>query len=187
MTSEAQSAAVVGDSKRSATAVSTMQAVVQDTYGSADVLRLAQIPQPEIADNELLVRVRAAGVHIGDEHSMTGQPYLMRVMGFGLRAPKARVRGTDVAGVVEAVGTNVSRFKVGDQVLGTCAGAFAEHATSREDKLAASARAVTVRQPAVRHDHGESEIGGFAAPEGAHRGGQGDSGHRRDVSAQRGP
>src|SRR5215213_1207173 len=161
MTPQAQSAAVVGDSKRSvATAVSAMQAVVQDTYGSADVLQLAQIPQPEIADNELLVRVRAAGVHIGDEHSMTGQPYLMRVMGFGLRAPKARVRGTDVAGVVEAVGTHVSRFEVGDQVFGTCAGAFAEHATSREDKLAASARAVTVRQPADTDDHGESEIGG---------------------------
>src|SRR5215218_4647875 len=149
MTSEAQSAAVVGDSKRSATAVSSMQAVVQDTYGSADVLRLAQIPQPEIADNELLVRVRAAGVHIGDEHSMTGQPYLMRVMGFGLRAPKARVRGMDAAGVVEAVGTNVSRFKVGDQVFGTCAGAFAEHATSREDKLAAKPANLTFEQAAA--------------------------------------
>src|SRR5215207_5580173 len=111
MTSEAQSAAVVGDSKRSATAVSAMQAVVQETYGSADVLRLAQIPQPEIADNELLVRVRAAGIHIGDEHSMTGQPYLMRLMGFGLRAPTARVRGSDVAGIVQAVGTNVSRSR----------------------------------------------------------------------------
>jgi len=105
-----------------------MQAVVQDKYGSAEVLRLALIPQPEIADNEVLVGVRAAGVHIGDEHSMTGQPYLMRVMGFGLRAPKARVRGMDVAGVVEAVGTNVTRFTVGDEVFGTCAGAFAEHA-----------------------------------------------------------
>ena len=149
MTSEAQSAAVVGDSKRSATAVSAMQAVVQDTYGSADVLRLAQIPRPEIADNELLVRVRAAGVHIGDEHSMTGQPYLMRVMGFGLRAPKARVRGMDVAGVVEAVGTNVTRFTVGDEVFGTCAGAFAEHATSREDKLAAKPANLTFEQAAA--------------------------------------
>jgi NADPH:quinone reductase-like Zn-dependent oxidoreductase len=149
MTSEAGSAAVVGDSKRSATAVSAMQAVVQDTYGSADVLRLAQIPQPEIVDNGLLVRVRAAGVHIGDEHSMTGQPYLMRVMGFGLRAPKARVRGTDVAGVVQAVGTNVSRFKVGDQVFGTCAGAFAEHATSREDRLAAKPANLTFEQAAA--------------------------------------
>src|SRR5215212_4251912 len=149
MTSEAQSAAVVGDSKRSATAVSAMQAVVQDTYGSADVLRLAQIPQPEIADNELLAGVRAAGVHIGDEHSVTGQPYLMRVMGFGLRAPKARVRGSDVAGVVEAVGTSVSRFKVGDQVFGTCVGAFAEYATSREDKLAAKPANLTFEQAAA--------------------------------------
>jgi NADPH:quinone reductase-like Zn-dependent oxidoreductase len=140
---------MVGDSKRSATAVSTMQAVVQDTYGSADVLRLAQIPQPVIADNEVLVGVRAAGVHIGDEHSMTGQPYLMRVMGFGLRAPKARMRGTDAAGVVEAVGTNASRFQVGDEVFGTCAGAFAEHATSREDKLAVKPAELTYEQAAA--------------------------------------
>ena len=149
MTSQAQSAARVGDAHRSATAESAMQAVVQDTYGSADVLRLAQIPQPKIADNEVLVRVRAAGVHIGDEHSMTGQPYLMRVMGFGLRAPKARVRGTDVAGVVEAVGTNVTRFHAGDQVFGTCAGAFAEYATAREDKLAAKPANLTFEQAAA--------------------------------------
>ena len=66
-----------------------MQAVVQDSYGTADVLRLAQVVQPEVADDDVLIRVRAAGVHIGDWHLMMGQPYLMRVMGFGFRAPKA--------------------------------------------------------------------------------------------------
>ena len=80
-----------------------MQAIVQDRYGSADVLRLARIARPEIGDNEVLVRVHAASVHIGDWHVMTGQPYLLRV-GFGFRAPKAQVRGMDVAGTVEAVG-----------------------------------------------------------------------------------
>ena len=66
-----------------------MQAVVQDSYGTADVLRLAQVVKPEVADDDVLIQVRAAGVHIGDWHLMMGQPYLMRVMGFGLRAPKA--------------------------------------------------------------------------------------------------
>ena len=67
---------------------------------------------------------------------MTGLPYLMRVMGFGLRAPKARVRGTDVSGTVEAAGKNVTRFQAGDDVFGTCDGSFAEHTRAREDKLA---------------------------------------------------
>ena len=92
-----------------------MKAIVQDTYGSADVLRLREVDEPEIGADQLLVRVRAAGVHIGDWHVMTGEPYLMRVMGFGLRAPTARVRGMDVAGTVEAVGEYVTAFRVGDE------------------------------------------------------------------------
>jgi NADPH:quinone reductase-like Zn-dependent oxidoreductase len=75
-----------------------MQAIVQDKYGSSRVLALRSIDKPEIGVDDVLVRVRAAGVHIGDLHVMTGQPYLMRIVGFGLRAPKARVRGMDVAG-----------------------------------------------------------------------------------------
>src|ERR671938_1163301 len=109
-----------------------MQAIVQDTYGSTDVLQLREIDTPVIRDDDVLVRVHAAGVHIGDVHLMTGIPYLMRLMGFGLRAPKARVRGTDVAGTVEAVGKHVTRFQAGDAVFGTCDGAFAEYARARE-------------------------------------------------------
>jgi len=75
-----------------------MQAIVQDSYGSADVLRSAQIERPVIADNEVLVRVHAAGLDRGTWHLMTGTPYLMRIMGFGFRGPKNRVPGVDVAG-----------------------------------------------------------------------------------------
>ena len=127
----------------------TIQAVVQDAYGSADVLRLREIAKPVIGDHEVLVRVRAAGVHIGDWHVMTGMPYLMRVVGFGLRAPKARVRGVDVAGTVEAIGKNVTRFRVGDDVFGTCRGAFAEHTSAREETLAPKPAGLTFEQAAA--------------------------------------
>ncbi len=113
----------------------TMKAIVQDRYGSADVLQLRDIDKPGFGDDEVLVRVRAAGVHAGDWHLMAGLPYLVR-MGFGLRAPKQTVRGTDVAGTVEAVGKNVTRFQPGDAVFGIGAGAFAEFTIAREDKLA---------------------------------------------------
>ena len=126
-----------------------MQAVVQDSYGTADVLRLAQVVTPEVADDDVLIQVRAAGVHIGDWHLMMGQPYLMRVMGFGLRAPKAPVRGLDVAGTVEAIGKNVSRFQVGDKVFGTCDGSFAEYATGQEDTLALKPANLTFEQAAA--------------------------------------
>jgi NADPH:quinone reductase-like Zn-dependent oxidoreductase len=114
----------------------TMKAIVQDQYGSADVLRLQQVQKPEAGDDDVLLRVHAAGVHIGDWHVMTGEPRLMRIMGFGFRAPKARVRGMDVAGTVESVGKNVTRFQAGDDVFGICDGSFAEYACARPDKLA---------------------------------------------------
>src|SRR5262244_3923015 len=82
----------------------TMHAIVQDEYGSPAALKLREIATPTIGDDDVLVRVRAASVHFGDVHVMTGTPYLMRYIGFGLHGPKARVRGTDVAGTVEAVG-----------------------------------------------------------------------------------
>ena len=128
---------------------STMQAIVQDRYGSADVLRLTEIERPVIADDEVLVRIRAAGVHIGDLHVMTGQPYLMRILGFGLRAPKARVRGLDFAGTVEAIGSNVTRLQPGDDVYGTCNGAFAEYASARADTLAPKPANLTFEQAAA--------------------------------------
>ncbi len=127
----------------------TMPAVVQHMYGSPDVLELQQVSTPTVGDDDVLIRVRAAGVHIGDWHLMTGQPYLMRIMGFGLRAPKARTRGTDVAGTVESVGRNVTRFATGDEVFGTCDGSFAEYATARVDTLALKPANLTFEQAAT--------------------------------------
>src|ERR671932_853443 len=127
----------------------TMQAIVQDKYGSVDVLQLRDIKKPAIGVEDVLVRVRAAGVHIGAWHLMSGEPYLMRIIGFGFRAPKARVRGTDVAGTVEAVGQNVTRFQAGDEVFGTCDGAFAEYASARQDMLALKPSNLTFEQAAA--------------------------------------
>ena len=95
-----------------------MKAMVRDTYGSPDVLELRDIDIPEIADDEVLVRVHAAGVDRDVWHLMTGLPYPIRLAGYGLRAPKNPVIGSDVAGVVEAVGKDVSRFRPSDEVFG---------------------------------------------------------------------
>jgi NADPH:quinone reductase-like Zn-dependent oxidoreductase len=105
-----------------------MKAMTQDRYGSADVLMLDDIDKPTVGDEEVLIRVRAAGVGPDVWHLMTGRPYFVRLMGFGLRKPKARVVGRDVAGSVEAVGKDVTDFQPGDEVFGTCRGAFAEYA-----------------------------------------------------------
>ena len=127
----------------------TMKAIVQDEYGSADVLHLQEVDKPEVGADDVLLRVHAAGVHIGDWHVMTGEPRLMRIMGFGFRAPKARVRGMDVAGTVEAVGRNVTRFQAGDDVFGICDGSFAEYACGRADKLAPKPTNLTFEQAAA--------------------------------------
>jgi NADPH:quinone reductase-like Zn-dependent oxidoreductase len=114
-----------------------MKAIVQDVYGSADTLRLEDIEVPVIGDDEVLVRVRAAGVDPGVWHLMTGRPYLVRVMGMGVRRPKVPVRGRDLSGVVEAVGSRVTRFRPSDAVYGvSTVGSFAEYARSRERDLA---------------------------------------------------
>lgn len=128
-----------------------MNAIVQDEYGSADVLRLEQTDRPVAGDNEVLVRVHAAGVDRGVWHVVTGLPYLIRIAGFGLRAPKTRIPGMDLAGVVEAVGKNVTRFKPGDEVFGTSigAGAFAEYASIGEDKLALKPSNLSFEQAAA--------------------------------------
>ena len=126
-----------------------MKTIVQDEYGSPDVLELKDIDIPEIEDDEVLVRVHAAGVDRGVWHLMTGLPYLMRIGGYGLRAPKNPVLGMDVAGVVEAVGKNVSRFQRGDEVFGVGKGSFAEYALTREDKLAPKPANLTFEQAAA--------------------------------------
>ena len=127
-----------------------MKAMTQDKYGSADVLNLREIATPGIGDNDVLVRVRAAGVDPGVWHLMTGRPYLVRAMGFGLTKPKVAVRGRDVAGVVEAVGAYVTRFQPGDEVYGTCeSGSFAEYAAAPEGQLATKPANLTFEQAAV--------------------------------------
>jgi NADPH:quinone reductase-like Zn-dependent oxidoreductase len=130
-------------------ATDTMAAVVQDRYGDAGVLHQERIGVPEIAANEVLVRVHAAGLDRGTWHLMTGKPYLMRVAGMGFRGPKDRVPGRDLAGVVEAVGSAVTRFAVGDEVYGVGRGSFAERAVAREDQLARKPVSLSFEQAAV--------------------------------------
>ena len=126
-----------------------MKAIVQDTYGSADVLELRDLGTPEIAAGEVLVRVHAAGVDRGVWHLMTGLPYPVRLAGYGLRAPKTPVPGTNMAGVVEAVGQEVTRFQPGDEVFGIGKGTFAEYARAPENKLAPKPANLTFEQAAA--------------------------------------
>jgi NADPH:quinone reductase-like Zn-dependent oxidoreductase len=128
-----------------------MKAIVQDEYGSPEVLELRDIDKPEIEDDEVLVRVHAAGVDRGVWHLMTGLPYFLRLIipDLGLRAPKNPVRGSDMAGVVEAVGKDVIRFRAGDEVFGIGKGSYAEYTTVLEDKLAPKPANLTFEQAAV--------------------------------------
>ncbi len=126
-----------------------MKAITQDTYGSTDVLEFMDVEAPKIGESDVLVEVKAAGVEIGTWHLMAGKPYLLRIMGFGLRRPKVLVRGRDVAGVVEAVGKNVTRFEPGDEVFGTADGSFAEYASAPQERLALKPANLTFEQAAV--------------------------------------
>jgi NADPH:quinone reductase-like Zn-dependent oxidoreductase len=126
-----------------------MKAIVRDEYGSPDVLELKDIDKPEIEDEEVLVRVHAAGVGRDVWHVMTGLPYPIRLAGYGLRAPKNPIIGSDVAGVVEAVGKDVTRFQPGDEVFGIGKGSYAEYVCAREDKLAPKPVNLTFEQAAV--------------------------------------
>jgi NADPH:quinone reductase-like Zn-dependent oxidoreductase len=126
-----------------------MKAIVRDAYGSADLLELRDIDKPEIADHEVLIRVHAAGVDRGVWHVMTGLPYPIRLAGYGLRAPKTPVLGADVAGVVEAVGNDATRFQPGDEVFGIGKGSYAEYARAPENKLAPKPANLTFEQAAV--------------------------------------
>ena len=148
----------------SVAAAEVMEAIVQDLYGSADRLRLAQIERPVIAVGEVLVQVRAAGVDRGTCHLMRGEPYLIRILGFGFRGPKNRVPGLDVAGTVVAAGADVSRFQVGDEVFGIARGSFAEYAAAREDKLVRKPAGLSFEQAAV------VAVSGLAAIKGLHAG-----------------
>ena len=125
-----------------------MRAIVQDAYGSPDVFRLAQISIPEVAEDQVLVRVYAAGMDRGTWHLMAGQPYLLR-LALGFRKPKNRVPGLDLAGTVVAVGSAVTRFSPGEEVFGTGHGSFAEYAVAPEDQLARKPGNLSFEQAAV--------------------------------------
>lgn len=127
----------------------TMQAIVQRAYGSADSLGLATIDRPTIAEDEVLIEVHAAGLDRGTWHLMTGTPYLIRLAGFGLTKPKQAVPGLDVSGRVVAVGSTVTRFSPGDDVFGIAQGSFAEYAAAKEAKLAHIPANTTFEQASV--------------------------------------
>lgn len=134
-----------------------MKAIIRDAYGSVDALRLADIDQPVAGEVDVLVHVHAAGVDQGVWHLMTGTPYAMRLAGFGIRAPKNALLGYDVAGRIEAVGAEVTEFRPGQKVFGTCRGSLAEYAVARADRLLPKPENVTFEQAAV------VPISGFAA------------------------
>jgi NADPH:quinone reductase-like Zn-dependent oxidoreductase len=138
-----------------------MKAIVQDTYGSPDVLELKDVDKPAVGDYGVLVRVHAAGVDQGVWHVMAGLPYPIRLVGYGLRAPKTPVAGADVAGVVEYVGNDVTRFQPGDEVFGIGNGSYAEYARAREDKLAPKPANVTFEQAAVVATSGLAALQGL--------------------------
>lgn len=126
-----------------------MRAVVQHSYGPAESLGVAEIPRPEIGPDEVEIEVHAAGVDRGVWHLMVGLPYLVRLMGYGLTAPKNPVPGLDVAGRVTAVGAEVSRFVVGDEVFGVARGAYAEYAAAEEGKIAHKPAGLSFEEAAV--------------------------------------
>ncbi len=125
-----------------------MKAIVQDRYGSAEVLKSRDIEKPGVGVGEVLVRIHAASIHLGDVIVMAGSPYLMRMV-TGLRRPKNRVPGTDIAGTVEAVGKDVKRLRPGDDVFGWCTSAFAEYATASEDQFVLKPANLTFEQAAA--------------------------------------
>jgi NADPH:quinone reductase-like Zn-dependent oxidoreductase len=128
-----------------------MKAIVQMRYGPPDVLQLKDIDKPVVKNDEVLVRVHAAAVNIGDWHLLRGEPYVMRLV-VGLLKPKREVPGLDIAGQVEGVGRNVTRFRPGDEVFGWCKGAFAEYACAAENNLLPRPANLTFEQSAAVGD-----------------------------------
>jgi NADPH:quinone reductase-like Zn-dependent oxidoreductase len=126
-----------------------MKAVVRDSYGTADLLELRHIQRPTVAGNEVLVRVRAAGLDRGAWHVMTGRPYLIRLAGYGIRRPKTATLGSELAGVVEVVGADVTGLAPGDAVFGIGRGSLAEFTSARPDKLARMPANLTYEQAAA--------------------------------------
>ena len=148
-----------------------MKAIIQDWYGSPDVLRLGEIAKPTVDDDGVLVRVRAASANPLDWHVMRGLPYLVR-MGDGWRRPQNPIRGVDVAGVVEAVGKNVTEFRPGDEIFGHRAGSFAEYVCGTERNFALKPARLTFEQAAA------VPVAGYTALQGLRDKGQVKAGQR---------
>ncbi|MFB6614357.1 NAD(P)-dependent alcohol dehydrogenase [Streptomyces sp. NPDC056367] len=126
-----------------------MKAIVQDRYGSSDVLEFKEVDRPAPADGEVLVRVRAASVNARDWHIMRGDPYVAR-LAFGLTRPRQPIQGSDFAGVVEAVGTGVTRLRPGDEVYGEAGGgAFAEYVCAPQGVVGPKPAGLTFEQAAA--------------------------------------
>jgi NADPH:quinone reductase-like Zn-dependent oxidoreductase len=128
-----------------------MKAIVQTRYGSPDVLQFRDVDEPAVGDDQVLVRVQAAAVNIGDWHLLRGVPYVVRLVA-GLRAPRREIPGLDIAGQVAAVGRNVRQFRPDDEVFGWCKGAFAEYACAAESDLLPKPANLTWEQSAAVGD-----------------------------------
>ena len=145
-----------------------MKAIVQNRYGSPEVFEVGEIAQPVAADDQLLVRVRATSIHADVWHMMRGVPYVLRFMGAGVRRPKDVVPGTDLSGVVEQVGKDVTRFQPGDEVFGQSlvanlwrhGGAFAEFAAVPESRFERKPAALTFEQAAAVPTSGSLAVQG---------------------------
>lgn len=135
-----------------------MKAILRHRYGTADGLSLEEVDKPRIGEQEVLVRVRAAGVPRSQWHLMTGMPYLVRLVAGGLRAPRNLSLGSELAGVVESVGSRVTRFRPGDEVFGNGAGAFAEYARAREGRLAPKPPSLTFEEAAAVPESGVTAL-----------------------------
>lgn len=138
-----------------------MKAIVHDAYGTAEGLELREVERPQIGDLEVLVKVRAAGVDRGVWHVMTGLPYPIRLAGYGLRAPKNPVLGSDVSGVVDSVGISVTDFTAGDKVFGSAEGSFADYAVARQDRLAHKPVNLSFEQAAAVATSGATALQGL--------------------------
>lgn len=125
-----------------------MKAIVQNDYGSPEVLSLAEVAQPTVKENEVLVRVKAVSINAGDVFAMRGNPWPIRLVA-GFPKPKNYILGWDMAGVVEAAGSSVTQFRPGDEVYAACSGALAEYVSVAEDKLAFKPANLTFEQAAA--------------------------------------
>ncbi|MHC4659723.1 MAG: NAD(P)-dependent alcohol dehydrogenase [Planctomycetota bacterium] len=126
-----------------------MRAIVYTKYGPPDVLQLKEVKKPAPEDDQVLVKVHSASVNPLDWHILRGKPLLVRLMGYGFLKPKRQILGADIAGRVEAVGRNVTQFRVGDEVFGSGIGGFAEYACFRENALVSKPVAITFEQAAA--------------------------------------